>query len=61
MDIAIVVAALQEQRTGTDQAVAALEGLSSRLGRGRPAKAGLTTGRPGRDMSAAATSGFQWL
>ena len=51
MDIANVVAALKEQRTRIDHAIAALEGLGSPARRGRPPKAGSTTGRR---MSAAA-------
>jgi hypothetical protein len=54
MDIANIVAALKEQRTRIDQAIVALEGLSSPHRRGRPAKAASTTARPGRRMSAAA-------
>ena len=49
MDIAIVVAALKEQRTRIDHAIAALEGLGSPARRGRPSKAAA-----GRHMSAAA-------
>ncbi len=51
MDIANVVAALKEQRTRIDHAIAALEGLGSPARRGRPPKTGSTTGR---HMSAAA-------
>ena len=51
MDIAKVVAALKEQRTRIDHAIAALEGLGSPARRGHPPKAGSTTGR---HMSAAA-------
>ncbi len=51
MDIANVVAALKEQRTRIDRAIAALEGLGSPGRRGRPSKAAATTGR---HMSAAA-------
>jgi hypothetical protein len=51
MDIAIVVAALKEQRTRIDHAIAALEGVSSPGRRGRPSKAAATTGR---QISAAA-------
>ena len=51
MDIANVVAALKEQRTRIDHAIAALEGLGSRARRGRPPKAAATTGR---HLSAAA-------
>ena len=45
MDIANVVAALKEQRTRIDHAIAALEGLGSPARRGRPSKAAATTGR----------------
>ena len=51
MDIANVVAALKEQRTRIDHAIAALEGLGSPARRGRPPNTGSTTGR---HMSAAA-------
>ena len=51
MDIANVVAALKEQRTRIDQAIAALEGPGSPARRGRPPKTGSTSGR---HMSAAA-------
>jgi hypothetical protein len=51
MDIAHVVAALKEQRTRIDHAIAAVEGLSSPARRGRPSKAAATQGR---HMSAAA-------
>ena len=51
MDIANVVAALKEQRTRIDHAIAALEGVGSRARRGRPPKTGSPTGR---HMSAAA-------
>jgi hypothetical protein len=51
MDIANVVAALKEQRTRIEHAVAALEGLGSSARRGRPPKTRSATGRP---MSAAA-------
>ena len=51
MDIANVVAALKEQRTRIDHAIAALEGLGSPARRGRPPKTGSATGR---HMSAAA-------
>ena len=51
MDIANVVAALKEQRTRIDHAIAALEGLGSPARRGRPPKTGARTGR---HMSAAA-------
>ena len=51
MDIANGVAALKEQRTRIDHAIAALEGLGSPARRGRPPKTGSTTGR---HMSAAA-------
>ena len=44
MDIANVVAALKEQRTRIDHAIAALEGLGSPARRGRPSKAAATTG-----------------
>jgi hypothetical protein len=54
MDIPNVVAALKEQRTRIDQAIVALEGLSSPHRRGRPARAASTPGRAGRHMSAAA-------
>ena len=53
MDIAGVVAALKEQRTRIDQAIAALEGLSSAVRRGRPPKAISISPRQ-RGMSAAA-------
>ena len=42
MDIANVVAALKEQRTRIDHAIAALEGLGSPARRGRPPKTGAT-------------------
>ena len=45
MDIANVVAALKEQRSRIDQAIAALEGPGSPARRGRPPKAAATTGR----------------
>jgi len=45
MDIANVVAALKEQRTRIDDAIAALEGVGSPGRRGRPSKAAATTGR----------------
>ena len=51
MDIANVVAALKEQRTRIDHAIAVLEGLGSPGRRGRPPK---TTSTAGRHMSAAA-------
>ena len=51
MDIANVVAALKEQRTRIDHAIAALEGLGSPGRRGRPPKTGSTNAR---HMSAAA-------
>ncbi len=51
MDVANVVAALKEQRSRIDRAIAALEGLGSRARRGRPPKTGSTSGR---HMSAAA-------
>ena len=51
MDIEDVVAALKEQRTRIDHAIAALEGLGSPARRGRPPKTGSTSGR---HMSAAA-------
>jgi hypothetical protein len=51
MDIANIVAALEEQRTRIDHAIAALEGLGSAARRGRPPKTGAGTGRR---MSAAA-------
>ena len=51
MDLAKVVAALKEQRTRIDHAIAALEGLGSPGRRGRPSKAAATKGR---HMSAAA-------
>jgi hypothetical protein len=51
MDIANVVAALKEQRTRIDDAIAALEGAGSPGRRGRPSNAAATTGR---HMSAAA-------
>jgi hypothetical protein len=54
MDIAGVVAALKEQRTRIDQAIAALEGLNSAARRGRPPKAVSTASRQRRGMSAAA-------
>ena len=54
MDIGGVVAALKEQRTRIDHAVAALEGLSSPARRGRPPKAPSTRSRPRPRMSAAA-------
>ena len=54
MDIAGVVAALKEQRTRIDQAIAALEGLSSGARRGRPSKAVSTKARSRPHMSAAA-------
>ena len=51
MDIGSIVAALKEQRTRIDHAIAALEGLGPRARRGRPPKTSSTTGR---HMSAAA-------
>jgi hypothetical protein len=51
MDIANVVAALKEQRSRIDRAIAALEGLGSHARRGRPPKTGSNSGR---HMSAAA-------
>jgi hypothetical protein len=51
MDIANVVAALKEQRTRIDGAIAALGGVGSPRRRGRPSRASATTGR---HMSAAA-------
>jgi len=45
MDIANLVAALKEQRTRIDHAIAVLEGLGSPARRGRPPKKGTTTGR----------------
>ena len=44
MDIANVVAALKEQRTRIDHAIAALEGMGSPARRGRPPKTSSTTG-----------------
>ena len=54
MDIGNVVAALKQERDRIDRAIAALEGLSSAVRRGRPPKAVSTTGRQGGGMSAAA-------
>jgi hypothetical protein len=54
MDIAGVVAALRQQRTRIDHAIAALEGISSSGRRGRPPKAISTAGRQRGGMSAAA-------
>ena len=51
MDLAKVVAALKEQRTRIDHAIAALEGMGAPARRGRPPKTRSTTGR---HMSAAA-------
>jgi len=51
MEIANVVAALKEQRTRIDHAIAAIEGLGSHARRGRRPKTGARTGR---HMSAAA-------
>jgi hypothetical protein len=54
MDIASLVAALKEQRTRIDHAVAALEALGSPARRGRPSKAASTPVHPRRHMSMAA-------
>jgi hypothetical protein len=54
MDIASLVAALKEQRTRIDHAVAALEALSSPARRGRPSQATSTSVRRRRHMSTAA-------
>lgn len=54
MDLTNIVAALKEQRTRVDQAIAALEGVASPSQRGRPPKAASNIGRQGRHMSAAA-------
>ena len=51
MDISTIVAALKEQRTRVENAIAALGGLGSAARRGRPPKTGSTYGR---HMSAAA-------
>jgi hypothetical protein len=54
MDIGNVVAALKQERGRIDRAIAALEGLSSAVRRGRPPKAVSTKRRSRRHMSAAA-------
>ena len=54
MDIQNIVSDLKTERDRLDQAIAALEGVSSSNRRGRPTKGASTIGRRRRHMSAAA-------